>query len=275
MTEPKSFYDATLEALDKPFKARLEGLRGNLQGEALAKAEADIKVIEGFRGQLHKLFTNLAPAKDAINGVQENGFSRIAQDVFGPADKPRTAQEIVEHLKKEGLLEEVTQAGKTEKALQTSREWLQSQYEAHSGLVNDEGIKAKLKEASAKHVGELDGEITNLAKAAEVKQGWVEWLKERPGQIKTSFTHEFDETGKAIEGSELSAGKKFGIKGGVTAVGALMAGDGLRRMASKDENGDRHLLIGGIELGAGTGAAYWALTKKFVQKAAETAARTA
>lgn len=112
---------------------------------------------------------------------------------------------------------------------------------------------------------------SNTAEAA--KKSWGERISQKRKEIGESFKHEFDAEGNAVAGSEISAGEKYGIKGGVAALGGLGMIDGVRRMASKDEGGNRHWVVGGVEFAGGAGAAYWALTKKFAQKAVETAAR--
>jgi uncharacterized protein (UPF0147 family) len=259
MNEPKKTYEAIVSSLEEAaFKPRLEALKEGLTGDALAAAESNIKIIEDFRAQVQRMFVGLKPLEESIN-AQPDEFLKTLEELFHHNGERRTAEEVINYLKNNGILNEITQGGSDKKILKVSQEWIKSKYNMMEQSTQDEGIQKQIKEAAEKHIGELESAATAGTQQAA---GWM-------ARVKEDLRHPIENTKASFGGSSL-VGKTVKGAGAVVSVGAII--DGTRRAISKDDEGNRHVAVGGLEVAAGAGGLYASLFRKLGEQAAKTAA---
>lgn len=261
MTEaPKSLIDHILASFDDSQKAVKEALAesiSTLQGEDLEAAKLMQAALEHSASEQKRFFQNL---KIAGEHLTEEKFALILEQKLSHLDLSLSPKDQLAKSLENGLITKLEVNGKS--IIRENPEAFQKAYDL---LIKDESlpkeVRDKLADVAKTHVEDLKVRNERVAKGIS-ELGWVEraksGIKASPETIKVAW-NESSTMGKVVKGA-----------GAAVSVGAII--DGTRRMVSKDENGERHVGVGGLEVIAGGGGAYLSLFKKVGEAAVKQAA---
>lgn len=272
---PKSFIEQVIENCERMFetsKADFSKMGEGLIGENLKHFKLFEDSLPHVQEETMKFFKNLAVLGDHVTPEKFNASLKNQFEVES-ADK---ISEAIQKASEAKTLEKIEVNGST--VLRVHPEHIQNQYDV---FLKDETIPQELRDklatAAKAHIDGLKVSNEQLAKgingAEAAKKTWGERIRAKGSQIGESFQHEhiLDDAGKFTGKKDLSLVKKA-IKGGGVFLGGVGMIDGGRRALTKDEEGNRHWVVGGVEFAGGAGVGYLALTKQFAAKAAQAAA---
>lgn len=244
----KAVNDIGLRIFDTSFKdsftdAHKEELKKFVAGLELKEPLTEKQVTELVKtyNENHK---GENPAESALKALK-GGVEKIVQDAKDAAEKLTKQNGLADKLK--GMLSKEGQDKWSDAHANTFREWLGDRTE----LTEAELEKAKnsmeeflKKDTKAEKLGE---ELKKTLSSAVPEAGF--WAK--------NFSKDI---GKNWENTKGGMGK-FGRVAG-TCLGVVIAGHGLNKTFSKDEEGNSHPVAGLIETGAGAALAIGSLMKR-------------